>query len=467
MGLLELLYVKSRMKGVNHATLNPDCPGAVRIHLIPPKFSLKDALVHSTRPKSVVILNGQDVIPINISWAILLNNFLSEINYYQGEPIDEESVKSIIDSCVMRTKLIYPRISKKELKKDLKRIIDCFYAIATGNDPTEEIGLMTLGEYAPYMGAPHRMDLMISAMEVNGVWNCNQRCLHCYAAGQHQSNVKELSTEEWKTAIDTLQKIGIPQVTFTGGEPTVRKDLVELVDHAKWFVTRLNTNGILLTKELCKNLYEASLDSVQITLYSSNADTHNNLVRANSFYKTWEGIKNAIDAGLNVSINTPLCSLNAKEYVSTLEALHEIGVRYVSCSGLIITGNATKEESSATQLSEDALYACLMRAANYCYTHGMEISFTSPGWIDPEKIELISMSVPTCGACLSNMAIAPNGDVMPCQSWLNQADVLGNILSSKWEDIWNNHNCVAIRDYARRDLGKCPFRESHMSDEVI
>ena len=76
------------------------------------------------------------------------------------------------------------------------------------------------------MSAPHRMDLMISSMEKDGNWNCNQKCVHCYAAGQKQGNQKELTTAEWKKIIDTCRAVCIPQITFTGGEPTMRKDLV-------------------------------------------------------------------------------------------------------------------------------------------------------------------------------------------------------------------------------------------------
>ena len=75
----------------------------------------------------------------------------------------------------------------------------------------------------------------------------------------------------------------VPQLTFTGCEPTLRKDLVELIEYSKWFFTRLNTNGILLTESLCKELYNASLDSVQITFYSNEKDLHNLLVGGNHF----------------------------------------------------------------------------------------------------------------------------------------------------------------------------------------
>ena len=227
------------------------------------------------------------------------------------------------------------------------------------------------------MTAPHRIDLMVSSMVKDGHWNCNQKCIHCYAAGQEYADKKELSTDEWKKIIDKCRESKIPQLTFTGGEPTRRADLVELIDYSKWFITRLNTNGVELSEELCRKLYDASLDSVQITFYSANKEEHNKLVGADNFDKTVEGIKNAIKCNLSVSINTPLCKLN-RDYTSTLKFLHELGVKYVSCSGLIVTGNATKEESKQTQLSEEELYNILRDASKFTNENLMEMSFTSP-----------------------------------------------------------------------------------------
>lgn len=453
MNAREVIYRFINMKSVAHTTLNPYGPGTVRIHLVPPKLQLKKA------SPSVVILNGQDIIPINLSWAILLDAFIEEVNKYEGKEITENEMKVIVEKTLKKVKKIYPRTKTEKIKDDLLKIVNTLKDVAYGNEPSEKIGYMTLGEYAPLMTAPHRMDLMVSAMERDGHWNCSQKCLHCYAAGQKLAETKELSTDEWKKIIDSCRKTGIPQLTFTGGEPTIRRDLPELIEHAKWFVTRLNTNGVLLTKSFCKELYDASLDSVQITLYSSNEAEHNTLVGANNFRYTVEGIKNAIEAGLNISINTPLCKGNSN-YLDTLKFLNTLGVKYVSCSGLIVTGNACQDTSRCTQLTEDELFKILKEATLYCAKEHIEISFTSPGWVSEDNLRALGLSIPTCGACLSNMAITPDGKVVPCQSWLSE-DALGDIQNQSWNSIWNSPKCKKIRDYASSMEYDCPLRKEN------
>lgn len=452
MNLKERKFYKENLTEVLHTTLNPYEPGVVRIHLIPAKYQPLRA------NPSVVILNGKDILPINLSWTILLAIFIKQVNNYKGKEVTDEELKDVVEKTLDEAQKVYRYPGREILKKDLNRILSVFIDIAEGKVPNENIGQLSIGQYSKKMKAPHRMDLMISSMTKNGQWNCNQKCLHCYAAGQTYSDTKELTTEEWKKVIDKCREALIPQLTFTGGEPTKREDLVELVEYSKWFITRLNTNGVLLTKDLCERLYNASLDSVQITFYSANKEEHNKLVGANNFDKVVEGIKNAIEAGLPISINTPLCSLN-KNYKETLKFLNGIGIKYVSCSGLIITGNATKDESKETQLSEEELYNILKDATEYARENLMEISFTSPGWIKEEKLKELGLEIPSCGACLSNMAVAPDGEVVPCQSWLGKDAGLGNILKTDWKKIWNNPKCKKQRKYSAKSLGICPLRE--------
>ena len=444
-------YIKTNLNEVKHTTLDPEGPGVVRIHLIPPKYD------SGKIQGSVVILNGQDIIPINVTWALILSELIDEINYYHGRPVNDGDVKAIVDATVNDVRYVYKLVRKKRIRKDIYKIMNTFIQIAKGELPDETVNYMNIGDYAPYMRAPHRMDLMVSAMTKDGKWNCNQRCIHCYAAGQKLSEEEELDTAKWLEIIKKCKEAGIPQLTFTGGEPTMREDLIELIDSAKWFVTRLNTNGIKLTREYCDKLFEASLDSVQITFYSHNKDIHNKLVGEEEYSATVNGIENALAAGLNISINTPLCTLN-RDYVDTLKFLHDKGVLYVTCSGLITTGNAANKTSESLQLSKEEITDILAKAVDYCYSNGMEISFTSPGWIEEEFFIERGMNPPTCGACLSNMAITPAGNVVPCQSWLSE-EPLGNMLKKDWELIWYSGKCMNRRDFSSMMTGTCPLRK--------
>lgn len=443
-------YMQSNFSEVMHTTLNPEGPGVVRIHLVPPETGSDE------KAASVAIINGQDIIPVNYSWAVVLAEFIKEVNKYHEKEITDDDVNSIIANTAKSVRKVFPLVFKGTIKKDINTMMTTFKQIAYGEEVDASIGYMNIGEYAPFMKAPHRMDIMVSAMTKEGKWHCNQKCVHCYAAGQKQAEEEELSTEQWLEIIDKLRKIGIPQITFTGGEPTMRDDLFELIDRARWFVSRLNTNGIKLTKEYCEKLKEVEIDSVQITFYSSDKEIHNKLVGAPQYDNTVAGIENALAAGLSLSINTPLCTLN-RDYVETLKFLHEKGVMYVTCSGLITTGNATTEASENLQLSNEEIKQILADATDYAYANGMEIAFTSPGWIEEEFFDEHGLSTPNCGACLSNMAITPGGNVVPCQSWLS-SDVLGNILTDKWEDIWNTDMCKDRRKYSSMMLGKCPLR---------
>ena len=434
---------------IYHTTLDPKGVGVVRIHLIPPKKKKLGV-------PWVVVLNGYSVLPLETSWAVLLKEFISELNKTKGDELTSEDIDELISNTTIEVKKVFPSVTKTIIKEDLKEIIYTIRDVAKGIAPKTKIGYMTLSKYSRNMEAPHRMDLMISSMEKNGKWNCNQNCIHCYACGEKMAKVKELSTEEWKRVID-ICKYKTPSLTFTGGEPTIRDDLCELINHASWFVTRLNTNGILLSKKLCQDLYQASLDSVQVTLYSHDPKIHNELVGGNHFQDTIQGIKNALDANLDLSINTPLCSIN-KNYIALIDFASKLGVRYFSCSGLIPTGSAKDEQSEITKLTSEEILVVVKEAYKFVKENQLEITFTSPGWIAEEELKKMKMITPSCGACLSNMAIAPNGEVLPCQSWLFD-EGLGNILTNRWKDIWESKKCKTQRKYSSKNTQKCPLKE--------
>lgn len=445
--------------GVSHCTFNPDGPGVVRIHLVPPKFRL----FHSSA--YIVILNGYYLLPLGYSWALILSYFMKEVNQFDGKPITEADEEAIVSRTVQNVRKVYRGASEEEIREDMAALLDVLFAIAQGGEPDMEIEKLSIRAYGKHMTAPHRMDLMVSAMtDSEGHWQCNQKCVFCYAAGQKMAATQELSTQQWKQAIDRLDAARVPMVTFTGGEPTQRSDIAELVGHAKRMVTRLNTNGVNLTPELVRDLKAAGLDSLQVTLYSHDEAVHNALVGSCHFADTIQGIKNAVAAGLDISVNTPLCQKNA-DYDKTLAFIHSLGVRFVTVSGLICTGMAGINHKEY-DLSQEELCRILETAKAFCNEKDMEMDFTSPGLIPKEKLEELGMNVPMCGAALSNMAIAPDGTVVPCQSWLGADAGLGNILTVPFKKIWNHPMAVKLRRMTQEQALSCPFRAKKGGDRA-
>ena len=184
---------KEYKNGITHCTFNPEGPGVVRIHLIPPKFRLFSSDAY------IVILNGYYLLPIGYAWALILSAFMREVNKYDSRPLSEADISLIEKNTVKSVRRAFPSMPSEYIKEDLYEILDVIFAVASGENPDAEIEKLSIRAYKDSMTAPHRADLMVSAMtDREGKWNCNQKCVFCYAAGQCKSNLTELSSEEWK-----------------------------------------------------------------------------------------------------------------------------------------------------------------------------------------------------------------------------------------------------------------------------
>ena len=101
MGLLnKITQYKELKSGVKHCTFNPDGPGVVRIHLIPPKFRLFG------NPSYICILNGYYLLPLGYSWAVMLSRFMKETDAFDGREISENDYAAIFEKTVKSTQKI-------------------------------------------------------------------------------------------------------------------------------------------------------------------------------------------------------------------------------------------------------------------------------------------------------------------------------------------------------------------------
>ena len=142
---------------------------------------------------------------------------------------------------------------------------------------------------------------------------CNEKCLFCTVA---KDNEKELATEEAKNAIRAIAKQG-RAISFTGGEPTIRPDLPELIECAKnagFEKIELQSNAVLLGKKTVQNLKKAGLNHAFIALHSHKKEISEKLTGVkDSFEKTVSGIKNLLDAGIPTTVSHVITTMNHKE----------------------------------------------------------------------------------------------------------------------------------------------------------
>jgi len=333
-----------------------------------------------------------------------------------------------------------------------------------GACPVCDLDLETTAPFSSHPSAPYRMDLALT-------YRCNNACAHCY--NDRPRNYPELPTAEWKRILDLLWQIGIPHIVFTGGEPTLRDDLPELIAHAESLgqITGLNTNGRRLSDPLyLQTLINAGLDHVQITLESHDASVHDRMVRATgAWQETTQGIRNALATRLYVMTNTTMLRSNRHTLAETLRFLGQMGVPTVGLNALIYAGHGANVGSG---LPASDLPTLLEMARTITEQQGQRLIWYTPTQychFDPVQMDL---GVKGCTAALYNMCVESDGSVLPCQSYYTS---LGNILETPWQDIWNHELALSLRE--RRNLptecqtcgllsecgGGCPLERNHLS----
>ncbi|MFN2234829.1 MAG: PqqD family peptide modification chaperone [Anaerolineales bacterium] len=316
--------------------------------------------------------------------------------------------------------------------------------------------------------APYRMDLALT-------YRCNNDCGHCYNA--RPRDYPELTTFEWKRVIDRVWELGIPHIVFTGGEPTLRQDLPELIAHAEsnGQITGLNTNARRLSdRNFVQAMVAAGLDHVQITVESHDSIIHDHMVGKQGAWKqTIQGLRNVLQTPLYVMTNTTMLQTNSPYLDETLTFLAQEGVPTVGLNALIYSGHGL---TVGTGLRESELPALLEIAQEITTKNGQRLIWYTPTMycnFDPQQLEL---GVKGCTAALYNMCIEPDGGIIPCQSYYQQ---LGNILRDPWDSIWNHELSIRLRDrkYIRdvcRDCvllpecgGGCPLAMEAQKQEMI
>lgn len=386
--------------------------------------------------------DGKGVLAINAKTVLYLNETAAAHVYYfmQGMPTQK---------AVQQIRSVY-RVSEEIARKDHEKLIYAISTLAQTEEvcPISYLGVEKVEPFTQELSAPIRMDLALT-------FRCQNDCPHCYTGGPHET--EEMSTERWKRVLDKMKELGIFIATFTGGEPTLREDLTDLIAYAQkiGIVTGLVTNGRRLEdKGFVVTLEKAGLDFAQVTLESNDPKIHDQMTASKgSWRETIEGIRNLIPTTIYTTTNTTLTKLNAASFPETLDLLHSMGVKTFGCNGLIYSGKGPSfAEDNA--LKPDQLKTLLLRIQEKASHLGMSFLWYTPTRYCELNPVNLGLGVKSCTASGMNMCIGPSGDVYPCQSYFQN---LGKFLGTDWRKIWNHPVSRQLRahKYAPQDCEDC------------
>jgi len=383
--------------------------------------------------------DGSGLLVINASSILHLNKTAAQFAkcFIDGKS-DGAAVKEICSRY---------RVKRERAEKDYLKLKDKIFEIATGERAKPEmfLGMDRVDAFSTPVSAPYRSDIVLT-------YNCNNNCKHCYVG--RKTPFPEMEAGEWKKVMEKLWDIGIPHITFTGGEPTLREDLLELVAYAEeiGLVTGVITNGRLLSKTLVNELVSAGLDHIQITIESYREETHNRMVNAQGWKETVEGIKNCLESPLYVLTNTTLTNENCSEIEKNIEFLKEIGLRKFAYNSLIYSGSGC---SVGTGIEEEEIGYYVRRIKGKAHELNMDFIWYTPTHYCVFDPLVEGVGLKQCSAAKYNIAVEPNGDVIPCQSYF---ETMGNILKDSWDDIWNSDLALYIRNrkYVHEKCKVCP-----------
>ncbi len=180
------------------------------------------------------------------------------------------------------------------------------------------------------------------------VWNCTQtcnlKCVHCYAGSECKQYENEMTTEEAKVMIDDLADFGAPVLLFSGGEPCMRPDLIELMHYAKDRGMRvvISTNGTLITPELAQQFAEVGLSYVGVSLDGAREIHDRFRGFEGSFDRAITGIRSAKAAGLKVGLRMTVNKINWEDINAIFDIMEDEKINRACFYHLVYTGRASE-----------------------------------------------------------------------------------------------------------------------------
>lgn len=291
------------------------------------------------------------------------------------------------------------------------------------------------------------------------VWNmtrrCNLKCVHCYAQAKDIEFENELSTEEGKALIDDLASFGSPVILFSGGEPTLRKDLPELAAYAREKGMRavISTNGTLIDRDMAKKLKEVGLSYVGVSLDGIRETNDKFRGMKGAFDAALRGLHNCQEECIKVGLRFTINKQNVRDIPAIFDLLEEEKIPRICFYHLVYAGRGSKMVSEdlsldesrqavdlilerTRKLHEKGFPAEVLTVDNHCdgpYLY-MKLLKENPERA-AEVFELLSMNQGNSSG-IGIGCVSWDGAVHADQFWRHYS--FGNVRERPFSEIWND-----------------------------
>jgi radical SAM protein with 4Fe4S-binding SPASM domain len=229
---------------------------------------------------------------------------------------------------------------------------------------------------------------------------CNHACHHCY---QVQGEKGELTFEQLRSIMDGIAEAGVFTLNVSGGEATLRPDLLDILRHARsrGFAVRLFTNGFLIDRAYADALADIGLLEIHISLYSGVAREHDAVTRVpGSFERTVNAVRALRGNGLRVVLKTPATTLSLQGARSVEALARDLGCAHSPSTDLTLREDGADDPWAVRVTPEELL------------REGM-LSPWQPSAADARQREEKLAKYP-CGVGRSGLVVLPNGQLQAC-----------------------------------------------------
>ncbi len=349
---------------------------------------------HPYRMHLRVEMDGTGILILNASTVLHLNPTAVEYAYCmtQGLSVAEavKKVSAVYDVDESRASADYSDFTKR-----IESLLHTSYL-----DPVTYLDFERVEPYSRTLMAPYRLDCALTYRVRDGIEK---------NVAPTERVKRELNSDEWRSILRKAWQAGIPHVIFTGGEPTLRPDLPDLISYGEelGLVTGLSTDGIaFLDTSYLESLLTKGLD--HITLLADSTD-----------WRFWQALQNAIAADVHVTVHL---TLSRSDELTTPEVLSRLSIAGIGALSLSISDISEQKmlQDARQKAAELGLRLVWDLPVPYSRQHPIAIETGEFGKELPD------------GAGNAWMYVEPDGDALPAQG-INR--VLGNWLTNEWATI--------------------------------